>query len=107
MATLQDILGYFMSGEGRLIAAAILFLLMWVLKKVPVIGPWLDKDSGKLTSKRKKMLANIVLAMGPTAFMLTTDAALSQVLTTGASAALIAAGFQSNQKAALAPPADK
>lgn len=98
MVALQEILGWFMSGEGRLVAAAILFLLMWALKKLPGVGPWLDKD-GKLTSKQKKTLANVVLALAPTALMLTTDAAMIDVITTGVTAALSAAGLQGNLRA--------
>jgi len=106
MATLQDILGWFMSGEGRLVAAAILFFLIWALKKLPWVGPWLDEDSGAFTSKRKKMAANIVLALAPTALMLTTDASWVDVITTGVTAALTASGLQGKLRA-LKPKNEK
>lgn len=101
MATIEQVLGWFMSGEGRLIAAAMLFVCVWAMKHLPWIGPWIAADSGRLTSKRKKVVANVLGAMAPVAFMLTTDAPTQEVITAAVEIALIAAGVQGKKKAVM------
>ncbi len=105
MATLQEILGWFMSGSGRVVAGALLFLVMWGVKSLPIVKVWLKKDSGWLTSKRKKLATNTLLAMGPTALALTNESTPPrEVLTTALEAALVAMGLQGGLKAALSAP---
>jgi hypothetical protein len=106
MATLQDIFGYFTSGQGRLIAAGILFALIFALERVPWIKTWLNKDSGKwLSSARKKLAANVLLAMGPTALMLTDpNASANDILLTTITAITSAAGVNSIVDAAKKKP---
>lgn len=112
--SIQEILTWFTSGEHRLVAGGVLFLLMWALEKVPFVKAFLGYDGWKLgedtadawlTSKRKKLAANVILAMGPTAVMLTTtDAATSEVVWTAVTAALTAAGLNAKLNAGKAPP---
>lgn len=104
MPGIQDIFGWAMSGEGRLVAAALLFAVMFALERAPYIKGWLARDSGWLTAKRKKLAANILLTMGPTALLLTTDAPLREVLATALTAALSAAGINAKMNAALSKP---
>jgi len=112
MADLQQILQWFTSGSGRLVAAGSLFVIMWAIKShVPTVDKWLGTDSQYLSSKRKKLLANALLATAPAAMMLTDDAVpLQEVAITWASAFLGSMGLQSGQKAArtkstASPPA--
>ena len=115
MAELQEILAWFMSGEGRLVAAAALFALMFLLERVPFVKDFLNYDGWKLgvdsadswmTRSRKKLASNIILALAPTALMLTTDAPMAEVLSTGLTAALAAAGINSKLDAAKGKPAN-
>lgn len=89
MDELETILGHFMSGSGRLAAAGCLFLTVFVIERVPVAKDWLSKDSGPLTVKLKKFLANVVLAMVPAAVLLAKGAPGEEVIKT---AILAAAG---------------
>lgn len=100
MASLQEISGYFVSGQGRLIAAAILFVLMWGLKNVPLIGRWLKSNTGWLTAARKKTVANVVLAMAPAAVMLADPTtSINDVLWEAVLIAFAAAGIHGKLRA--------
>jgi hypothetical protein len=93
------------SGEGRLIAAAVLYILMWLLKAhVPIVEKWLQTD-GKLNSKRKKALANVVLAMAPVAVVLTdTSQSVTEAFWLAVGTATSAGGIHSFGKALLHKP---
>jgi len=109
MKSAQELLSYFMSGEGRLIAAGVLFVCIWILKNhFPVVNKWLGKDSGKyLSSKRKKLLSNIIMAMGPVAFMLTDSSAdMREVGFAAVNIILMAMGVQGGLKALREKPAE-
>ena len=96
MPNLQDIIGWFMSGNGRLIAGATLFLTIWAMKSLPKLKDWLAKDSDALTSGRKKALANLILAMAPVALALTDGTKpLDDVIATAMTAIATAAGIHS------------
>ena len=96
MPNLQQVLEWFMSGSGRLVAGAALFAVIWALKSLPKLKGWLGKDSGALTSGRKKALANLLLAMAPVALALTDGSKpLADVLTTAMTAMATAAGIHS------------
>jgi hypothetical protein len=108
MPTLHAIFAWFTSGSGRLASGAALFLVMWVLKSVPAAKLWLDVDSTyspfgktiKLTSGQKKAMANVVLAMTPTAVALTTTTLpLHEILTTTVASIVTGAGIHSLVKA--------
>ena len=101
MPDLKTIIEWFMTGNGRLVAGASLFLLMWMIKSVPKVKEWLEKDSGKLTSDRKKALANVILAMAPVAVALTQDKPLLDAVATAIAAATSASGIHSLGKSAL------
>jgi len=91
-----------MSGNGRLVAGAMLFLAIWALKSLPRLKDWLAKDSGSWTSGRKQALANLLLAMAPVALALTDGSKpLSDVLTTALTAMATAAGIHSLGKTAV------
>jgi len=102
MPNLQDVIGWFMSGNGRLVAGAALFAVIWALKSLPKLKDWLARDSGALTSGRKKALANLLLAMAPVAFALTDGTKpLDDVLVTAITAVATAAGIHSLGKTAI------
>ena len=90
-----------MSANGRLVAAAALFIIMWVLQAVPPVKVWLNVDSGKLTSGRKKAIANVLLAMTPAALALSQGKPAAEVLAVAVGAATSASGIQSLGKSAL------
>ncbi len=99
---MQDVIGWFMSGNGRLVAGAALFAVIWALKSLPKLKDWLGKDSGSWTSGRKKALANLLLAMAPVAFALTDGTKpLDDVLATAMTAIATAAGIHSIGKTAI------
>ena len=107
--TLQEILGWLTSGEGRLVAAALLFVAMFALERVPYVRDFINFDGWKLgedsadawlSSKRKKVLANVLLASAPAAYMLTTDAAIAAVMETWLTAVLASAGVNAKLNAA-------
>ena len=93
---MQQVLEWFMSGSGRLVAGAALFAVIWALKSLPKLKDWLGKDSGSWTSGRKKALANLLLAMAPVALALTDGSKpLADVITTAMTAMATAAGIHS------------
>jgi len=96
MPDIQSIISWFMSGNGRLTAGAALFVLIWAIKSLPKIKDWIEVDSGRLTSGRKKALANLLLAMAPVAVALTDGGkSLHDVLLTALTATTTAAGIHS------------
>lgn len=90
-----------MSANGRLVAAALLFVIMWAIQSVPPVKAWLDVDSGKLTSGRKKAIANVLLAMTPAALALSQGKPAAEVLAVAIGAATSASGIHSLGKSAL------
>jgi len=58
MQSLHSLLQWFASPTGRLLAAFVIFALLWLAKNVPVVKAWLAVDS-------RKVLANIILSLGP------------------------------------------
>lgn len=105
MPTVQQLMEWMRSGEGRLIAAAVLYILMWLLKAhVPIVEKWLQTD-GKLNSKQKKALANVVLAMSPVAVVLTdTSQSVTEAFWMAIGTATSAGGIQSFGKALFRKP---
>lgn len=86
MPEVSDLLKWVMSGEGRLVAAAILFLIMWGIKRSPIL-----KDH--INTPRRKQAANLVLAMAPAVYLLAEGAAPVDVLSTALTVALSAHGI--------------
>lgn len=64
---LPEIINALQSGSGRLIAAALIFALMWAIKSVP----WVEVNV--LTTPRRRQLAVAFLATAPAATMLAGD----------------------------------
>lgn len=64
MPTVHEIIVWTTSGNGRLIAAALLFILMYAVKLVP----WVQENI--LTTPRRKQLATAFLALVPAVWML-------------------------------------
>jgi hypothetical protein len=96
MDKIQEILRGFLTMEGRLQAALILFMLIWSLKNIP----WIQRRI--LTSDRAKLLSTVVLALTPAAAVLAdptvpAEAAWHTFLT----ALLGAMGIQGGAKAVL------
>jgi hypothetical protein len=97
---ISQMMEWMRSGQGRLIAAAVLYILVWLLKAhVPMVEKWLQAN-GRLTSKHKKLLANVLLAMTPVAVVLT-DATqpLGEAVVVAVQVALTAGGMQGFGKA--------
>jgi len=63
MPNTEQLVTWFSSGEGRLILVAVLFLLMWAVKNVPLV-------KGLLTTPRRKQAASVLLAMGPAVWLI-------------------------------------
>jgi hypothetical protein len=97
------------SGQGRLAAAVLLYLLVWVLKShVPFVKKWLQSDSGWITTDRKKLLANVILAAAPLVTVLSASGAeVGDSVVRAVELVLGAAGIQGVLKGALGkqPPA--
>ena len=107
MPTVSQLMEWMRSGgEGRLIAAAILYILIWALKShIPIVNNWLQADGPKLTSKKKKLLANVVLAMSPVAVVLTdTSQSAWDAILIAVGVATSAGGIQSWGKALTHKP---
>lgn len=85
MEQINEILGWFATGSGRYIAAALLFLTMQAVKRLPVVKDWLETDSGKVlgiawTAKRKKAVTATLLSLSPIVPLLASDMPLELVL---------------------------
>lgn len=87
MPELQELLEWALSGEGRLIAAAVLFLLMWALKHVPIVKTKL------LTTPRRKQAASLFMAMAPAVWLLVEGAPPVEVISTAVMVALASNGL--------------
>lgn len=105
MPSVQELFAWAMSGKGRLVAAALLYTAMWIVKsKLPYWEDFLAKDSGWLTSARKKFAAATLLSFAPVAALLGyTDASLGQVGLEAITILLSAMGVHSATKAVLTP----
>ncbi len=86
MPELSQLLQWAMSGEGRLIAAAVLFLAMWAVKSIPVVRDFVN-------TPRRKQAANALMAMAPAGFLLVQGAPLLEVITTAVSISLSSMGL--------------
>jgi hypothetical protein len=96
MNTAQEILQGFLTTEGRLQAALILFMVLWSMKNIH----WLRKTF--LTSDRSKLLTALVLAFIPAGVtMASPSTPASEAWYTFIAAALGAMGLQGGAKAAL------
>lgn len=62
--SLPEILNMLRTGEGQLIAAGLLFLIMWALKSIPAI------EQRYLTTPRRRLAVVVFLAMAPAVTML-------------------------------------
>jgi len=81
--------------KARLAGALVLWLVVELAKHAPKLGPWLDCDSGwLLTSGRKKLTLNVLLALSTVPVMLLDESIpLDAVLSTAATLAVGAAGL--------------
>lgn len=86
MPDVTQLLQWAMSGEGRLIAAALLFIAMWAVKSLPFIKELIN-------TPRRKQAANALMAMTPAAWLLVEGAPLVEVISTAVSIALMANGI--------------
>ena len=86
MPDVTQLLNWFMSGEGRLVGAAALFVTMWAVKSLPIV-----KDH--LNTPRRKQAANTLLAMGPAAWLMVEGAPPMEVLSVAITTALSAKGI--------------
>lgn len=86
MPSLTQLLQWTMSGQGRLVAAAVLFGAMWAVKSLPFIKK-------HLSTPRRKQAANALMAMAPAAWLIVEGAAPVEVLSTALTIALSANGL--------------
>ena len=96
MDTIQDILRGFLTTEGRLQAALLLFMILWSLKNIR----WINQHI--LTSDRAKLLTALLLAFAPAGAMMTDPSVpTGDAWYTFAAALLGAMGIQGGAKAVL------
>lgn len=110
MPQVDELFAWALSGEGRLIAAAILFIMIALIERATIVKAWINFDGWKvgadsadswMTAARKKLLANFILALSPTAFLIANGEDWRQVLMSAVSIALMAAGVNSNLSSLL------
>lgn len=111
MEQFNEILGWFATGSGRYVAAALLFLTMQAVKRLPVVREWLEKDSGKVlgiawTAKRKKALTAILLSLSPIVPLLASDMPLELVFKAAAEIVAEAMGLNALWGVAKDKPAN-
>jgi hypothetical protein len=86
MFDITQLLNWFMSGEGRLVAAALLFTLMWAVKSLSALEPYLN-------TPRSKQAVNLLLAMTPAVWLMVEGASPVEVSATAIGIALSAHGI--------------
>jgi hypothetical protein len=101
MDELTAILAKFNDANARIWAAAALYLTLFAIERVPKVGAWLSSDGpfSWLTAKRKKLAANVMLALTPAIVLLEGGAPLGDVLLTALVASLGATGINALPKA--------
>lgn len=87
MGPLGDVLMWFTTGSGRILAAALLCAVMWALKYIPMV------EAKLLTTPRLRQLGMAVLALAPVVPMLLNGAPATEVWLTAAEAFLGAMGI--------------
>ena len=86
MPDVTQLLQWAMSGEGRLIAAAALFVSMWAVKNAPIVRDFIN-------TPRRKQAANTLMALAPAAWLLVQGAPPVEVVSTAITIALSAKGI--------------
>ena len=97
-------IAWFASSEGRLVAAAALFALLWAVKSVP----WVQEHL--LTTRMRRRLAAGLLACAPAVGLLASGVSLREVVLTAASLFLGATGLNAllpEKQSVIAKPADE
>lgn len=96
MPTIDQLLEWFSSGEGRLILAALLFLLMWAVKNVPYV-------KGLLTTPRRKQAASVLLAMPPAVWLLVQGAPPIEIVSSALMIVFAANGLNTYRPSKVKP----
>lgn len=86
MPEVTQLIQWFTSGEGRLIAAALLFVAMWAVKRAPIVRDYIN-------TPRRKQAANTLMAMAPAAWLMVEGAPPVEVISTALTIALSAKGI--------------
>lgn len=86
MPDLSQLLQWTQSGEGRLIAAAVLFLAMWAVKRAPMVRDYIN-------TPRRKQAANTLMALAPAVWLMVEGAPPVEVISTALTIALSAKGI--------------
>lgn len=94
MPTIHQILEWFASGQHRLIAAAILFALMWLLKLLPGV------EEKLLTTPQRRLAAVVFMALAPAVSLLATGAPVVDVLESALVIGFAAMGIHAGSKVA-------
>lgn len=97
MPDLNTMLQWFQSGEGRLVAAALLFVLMWAVKNVPYV-------KGLLNTPRRKQAATVLLSLPPAVWLMVEGAPPVEVISTALGIALASNGLNTYRPTKSKPP---
>jgi hypothetical protein len=100
MPEVAQLLEWFISGNGRLIAAAALFALMWGAKSLPLV-------SAHLTTPRRKQAVNALMAMAPAAWLIVQGAPWEEIAGEAILIALAANGINTYRPSKAKPNDDK
>lgn len=87
MPTTHQIIEWIQSGHGRLIAAAVIFVLMWAIKCLPWVRAKL------LTTPRRKQIASWFLMLPPAVWMIVQGAPWVDVVAAAVGIVLAANGI--------------
>jgi len=88
MPELNVLVGWIMSGSGRMVGAAVVFFLLWGLKSIP----WVNESL--LTTPRRKQAAALILSLAPAAILLADPSVpWHEVIATAIGLALSAMGY--------------
>jgi len=96
MPSLDQFVAWFSSGEGRLILAAGLFLLMWAVKNIPYV-------KGLLTTPRRKQAASVLLALGPAVWLIVQGAPAVEIVSTALGIVFAANGLNTYRPSKAKP----
>jgi len=98
MPTTLQVIEWIQSGNGRLVVAAVLFVLMWAIKSLPWVR---DKI---LTTPRRKQIAAWLLMMPPAVWMIVEGAPWAEVVAAAVGIILAANGINTYRPSKAKPP---
>jgi len=100
MPELSTLITWIQSGEGRLIAAAVLFVVMWAVKSLPIVREHIN-------TPRRKQAAAALLALAPAVWLMVEGAPPLEVVSTALGIVLAANGINTYRPSKAALPKAK